>query len=469
MSIERPINKIVNLFQQTFSENPLYEKLAGGGSSRSYYRLSSGDRSVIGVYGSDIEENKCFISLARLFKNEGINVPDVIAVNKDSDSYLLEDLGDTMLLSLLSEDSKMQFAEEAIKLIVKLHSIPKKRWIEKVVHPPFSERLVRWDLNYFKYDFLKPAGVVFNENDLEDDFEKLVDLIANPSGTTLGFMYRDFQSRNIMVKDNEVYFIDFQGGREGPVIYDLVSFLWQAKAPFTHKERDTLTDLFITLTAETRGIDESILKRQVKPMVLFRTLQVLGAYGLRGLIERKSHFLESIPLAIRNLKELKIEGFLKEFPQLSEIVSKLCEIYPMSTKTKNEKLTITVGSFSFKKGYPLDTTGNGGGFVFDCRGLPNPGRYQEYKAFTGKDENVKEFLRDKKEVPDFINKCISLTEGTINNYLQRGFDSLQIWFGCTGGQHRSVFCAEETAKSLKLSYGNKINVIIIHREQDINP
>lgn len=463
--METSKNQMKALFVEMFDKQPEIKEITGGGSSRVYYRLIADETSVIGVWSDDIKENNCFISLDKCFHRHGVRVPEILAVSNDERYYLLQDLGDTSLLDLLSSQDKISLSENAIDRLTEIQTIPAGEWSELVINKPFSERLVRWDLNYFKYNFLKAAGVPFDEDLLEDDFERLCMELMNKSCLIDGFMYRDFQSRNIMVKEGRLYFIDFQGGRKGPGVYDLVSFLWQAKAPFTEEERNYLSERYFRKMAEIKNINIDILRNSLSPMVLFRTLQVLGAYGLRGLTERKKHFLESIPKGVANLCGLKKQEKLSNYPEISRISDILEEKFLNIPEISPQGLTVTVLSFSYKKGYPDDNSGNGGGFMFDCRGLHNPGRYTEYKTLTGRDRPVIEFLSARKDTEVFIENAMKMVAPSVDSYLARNFNSLQVGFGCTGGQHRSVFCAEEFSKKLKKVYGEKIRVKIIHREQ----
>lgn len=456
------------LFMELYDREPQVTSISGGGSSREYFRLVNDDISVVGVYGSDTEENQTFVKLSRLLGDAGVKVPQVMKVSNDNRYYLLQDLGNVSLFSLLEGENRMALAKEALNQLVAIQTLEEDLWEPVVGYKPFSERLVSWDLNYFKYDFLKPAAVLFDEEKLEDDFDKLREYL-NRGNFITGLMYRDFQSRNVMVKDNSLWFIDFQGARKGPLTYDAVSFIWQAKAPFSFEEREKLCDYYAGILSKKTGVDSLEVKRQIEIMEIFRTLQVLGAYGFRGLIERKPHFLGSIPAAIKNLLYLVSKGILKEYPELSKISKDLKKKF-LSTEVasceegKGENLTLEVLSFSYKKGYPENNTGIGGGFMFDCRAIHNPGRYDAYKSLTGKDTPVIEFLEKGKEASDFISNAVTVVSPSIERYIKRGFTSLQVGFGCTGGQHRSVYCAERFASIMKTKYPG-INITVNHREQ----
>ena len=463
MKANPAIDLLIELYEKQFGEVPSVESVAGGGSSRQYYRLkSNGSPSIIGAFCEDISENKTFIELDRVFVNEKLPVPQILAINEDYRAYLLQDLGNISLFEELKTGDKILFAKNALKTLIEFQTVPENKWAKLTAYSPFNERQVRWDLNYFKYDFLKPSGVFFDEAKLEDDFDKFVHDLLDYNIKLNGFMYRDFQSRNIMIDCGKLWMIDFQGGRKGPVVYDAVSFLWQARSPFSYEEKRYLADYYCELAAHRLCLPESEIKSEILPFTLFRTLQVLGAYGLRGIIEKKSHFIESIPFAIKNLKYLRNKGVLDRYPEIKKI-SQTLDSSAYTISEPNEGLTVTVFSFSYKKGYPIDLTGNGGGFMFDCRGMHNPGRYNEFKNLTGKDPQVKEFLASKGECLTFVNNALTLVNPTIENYINRGFNSLQIGFGCTGGQHRSVYCAELFSDKLK-SLFPEIIVKTVHRE-----
>lgn len=458
--------KLSKLFESVYHQTPTVEPLKGGGSSREYFRLKVNGISVIGVFSEDISENKVFLGLDKCFRDFKINVPNIIKASHNGEYYLLEDLGDQLLLEMLKGEHKIPLAKKALENLTEIQTVPIEKWDEIVIHKPFSERLVIWDLNYFKYCFLKTVGVLFDEESLQNDFDNLTEELSK-SDNLIGFMYRDFQSRNIMVKEGKLWFIDFQGGRQGPVLYDMVSFLWQAKAPFTPEERIVLAEYYMKIMSAKCAYSMEKLKEQLNPMIIFRTLQVLGAYGLRGLIENKPHFIESIPLAIKNLWILNQNGVLKNYPEIEKISAKLQGLnFPLYNNIEKEGLTISVFSFSYKRGYPVDYSGNGGGFIFDCRGIHNPGRYDEFKSLTGLDMSVRNFLLRDGEANKFVKNAIDLIKPTIQKYIERGFTSLQVGFGCTGGQHRSVYCAEELAKEIKKDFPN-VKIKIKHRERNI--
>ena len=336
--------------------------------------------------------------------------------------------------------------------------------------PCFDRRSLMWDLNYFKYDYLKLTGAEFSEPALEDDFERLADkLLTAPCDV---FMYRDAQSRNVMIKDGKPYFIDFQGGRRGPIYYDLASFLWQAKANYPQALREELLDVYLAELAKTGYAVPSreTFYETLPHFVLFRMLQVLGAYGFRGLYERKAHFIESIPFARKNLAELfaQVPELQEEYPALYNTAG--CTLHSgASAYTAGEaiqdRLTVSVYSFSFKKGVPEDVSGNGGGYVFDCRSTHNPGKYEQYKTKTGLDKPVIEFLEQDGEILDFLAHVYPIVDHHVTRFLERGFTHLQVSFGCTGGQHRSVYSAESLARHLRETFGDRIRVDLCHREQ----
>ena len=302
----------------------------------------------------------------------------------------------------------------------------------------------------------------FQENRLEDDFQKMSDVLLRSSSDT--FMYRDFQSRNVMIKDGEPWFIDFQGGRKGPFFYDIASFLWQAKAKYPESLRDELLDEYIKAVSKYKTIDRIFFFSQLRHFVLFRTLQVLGAYGFRGYFEKKPHFIQSVPFAIENLRQLLREDY-PEYPYLCAVLRELCDMKQFKDDLQKRQLTVKVMSFAYKKGIPNDPTGNGGGYVFDCRAVNNPGKYERYKPFTGLDEPIIKFLEDDGEIFPFLENAYALVDASVKRYMERGFSNLMVCFGCTGGQHRSVYSAQHMAEHLNKKFGVKVE--LIHREQNI--
>lgn len=483
MDADKDIKILSELFNNKYKEAPENIKLLpGAGSGRRYYRLISGANVCIGVAGENLRDCRAFISLSRDFRAAGINVPEIYDVDNSGLYYIQEDLGDESLFAMITKvngsrnvtqssgnlESEVEvLIKDTLRQLARMQSVNEMVWGEDVEYKAFSYRQIYWDLNYFKYEYLRPLGVDFDEEALEDDFEQFAYYLSSASKRAYGFMYRDFQSRNVMVKDGKCWFIDFQGGRKGPSLYDAVSFLWQAKASFTPGFRREMLKVYADEYYLFNGIKPDKLLASVNLFVLFRTLQVLGAYGLRGIIERKAHFIESIPPALRNLKELISSGVLDEYPELKRISEKITSDARFNSKEgKDGKLEIEVYSFSYKKGYPANYTGNGGGFMFDCRGMHNPGRYAEFKTLTGMDAPVIEFLKEKGETDLFSDRAVELISPTVERYIRRGFTNLQIGFGCTGGQHRSVYCAERVAKILAAKFP-EAKIILIHREQNI--
>lgn len=472
---------VVNTKTKVKTLHNLYKKFAGtapekidelpsSGSNRRYYRIH-GNPTVIGVIGTCKEENRAFIYLARHFEQQDLNVPRILAVSDNEMCYLQYDLGDEILFNTIEKGrlTKSFSAQEKELLSKTIRLLPDIQFKGAVgmdfslcfPASQFDVRSIMWDLNYFKYCFLKAVGLEFDENRLEDDFQAMAEVLMRSQSST--FMYRDFQSRNVMIKDGEPWFIDFQGGRKGPFYYDVASFLWQAKAGFPQSLRDELIKEYIEALRKYKPVDESYFKEQLRHFVLFRTLQVLGAYGFRGYFEKKPHFMQSVPYAIENLRDLLTEDF-PEYPYLSGLLRQLTEMSQFSDQT-GRTLTVRVMSFAYKKGIPNDTSGNGGGYVFDCRAINNPGKYDRYKPFTGLDRQVITFLEEDGEIKIFLEHCYALIDATVTRYLERGFTNLMIAYGCTGGQHRSVYSAQHTAEHISERFGCK--VILNHREQNI--
>jgi len=446
-------------------------ELPSSGSNRRYFRLK-GAKNIIGVCGTSIAENEAFLYMAQHFLKAGLPVPESYCSSEDKTYYLQEDLGDTLLFNAIEKGRKTSVFSEEEKLLLRktIQILPSFQFAGAdgfdfsvcYPQPEFNHRSILWDLNYFKYCFLKATGMDFQEDRLEDDFQKMSDVLLRSSSAT--FMYRDFQSRNVMIKDGEPYFIDFQGGRKGPFYYDIASFLWQAKARYPDSLRKELLEVYITALRKYKPVDENYFYSQLRHFVLFRTLQVLGAYGFRGYFEKKPHFIQSVPFAIENLRDL-LKSDYPEYPYLCKVLHELTELKQFTDDLKKHQLTVKVISFAYKKGIPDDPTGNGGGYVFDCRSLNNPGKYDRFKPFIGLDEPVIKFLEDDGEILTFLDHVYALVDASVKRYMERGFTNLSVSFGCTGGQHRSVYAAQHLAEHLNNKFGVKVE--LVHREQNI--
>ena len=445
--------------------------LRASGSHRQYFRLTGPVRTVIGTIGTDPEENRAFLTEARHFRSKGIRVPEIFAVSDDQSCYLQEDLGGTSLYDLVAQGRERGiYSEMETGLLCKaISALPRiqfegARGLDFGVcypEPEFNARMIDFDLNYFKYCFLKTSGIEFKEIPLQDDFDRLkADLLACESET---FLYRDFQTRNVMIRDGEPWFIDFQGGRKGPIWYDVASFVWQARSRFPKELKERLIQAYLEALQPYRKMSRTEFRDKLQLFVLFRTLQVLGAYGFRGRFEKKSYFLESIPYAMDNLREI-LETPLPRYPYLDRILRTLSS-EPAGRPAGTAPLEVHVLSFSFRAGIPADASGNGGGYVFDCRGMHNPGRYERFKSSTGRDRDVIRFLEDQGEVQVFMDNVYGLVDPHIECFLRRGFTHLQVSFGCTGGQHRSVYCAEALARHLLGKY--PVRIRLTHREQGL--
>ena len=453
--------------------------LTASGSNRRYYRIESEDKTVslIGVQGTSRDENHAFLYMAEHFMQKGLNVPKVLAVSDDEMNYVQQDLGNVLLFDYIAEGRKTgvfsakekDMLRETMRALARFQVIGAEEFDFNQCYPQpeFNLRSILWDLNYFKYCFLKATGLDFQEDKLENEFERLAYILLQ--NRMNAFMYRDFQSRNVMVcKDadgNEVpYFIDFQGGKRGPVFYDVASFLWQAKANFHPDLREELVEVYIEELQKHIPVDRELFYDTLKHFVLFRTMQVLGAYGFRGYFEKKPHFLQSIPFAIDNLRHL-LKHASEDYPYLIEVLQKMTEMKQFKDVGVRKPLVVRVMSFSYKKGIPADPSGNGGGFVFDCRAVNNPGKYERYTHFTGMDEPVIQFLEEDGEMQPFLEQAYQLVDFSVKRYKDRGFQNLMVSFGCTGGQHRSVYSAEKMAQHINEKFG--VEVQLIHREQNM--
>ena len=448
--------------------------LTGSASNRRYFRLSSASGTCIGAVGTDRLENEAFIAISRHFKSKGISVPEVFAVSEDGMSYIQEDLGAEVLFDRLQKARKSgEGLDEVEDLLCRtMAELPKIQFegghgLDFSIcypQPSFDRRMVMFDLNYFKYCFLKATGLEFNEVKLQDDFERFADDLLEDDMDT--FMYRDFNARNVMICDGRPCFIDFQGGRRGPIYYDVASFVWQARAAYPDCLKERMVKSYLEGLSEYMTISRELFDRRLRLFILFRLLQVLGAYGFRGWTEHKANFVTSIPAAIDSLKVLVSNGF-ESYPYLVETLRKMTGLSRFtSISPEDGKLEVKVYSFSFKRGVPYDPSGNGGGYVFDCRSIHNPGRYEPYKKLTGRDEPVIRFLEDDGEITGFLEHVYGVVDPHVETYMRRGFTSLMVSFGCTGGQHRSVYCAEHLAHHLASIFPD-VRIRLIHREQGI--
>lgn len=464
---------LIQLFKKITGADPnSVIELPASGSNRRYFRLIGDNISYIGALGTSQEENHAFIYLANHFSEKGLPVPKVVAVSDDELAYLQQDLGDVTLFNAIEKGRATSvFSEDERKMLSQtIRLLPDVQFAGAVgldfnicyPLPEFDARTILWDLNYFKYCFLKAVGLEFREDKLETDFQAMVEVLMRSQSST--FMYRDFQSRNVMLHDGKPWVIDFQGGRKGPFYYDVASFLWQAKANLTDTLRNELINEYIDALRKYIPVDEDYFHEQLRHFVLFRSLQVLGAYGFRGYFEKKPHFIQSVPFAIENLRKL-LEKPYPEYPYLSELLNTLVNLKQFSDDLQKRTLTVKVMSFAYKKGIPNDTSGNGGGYVFDCRAVNNPGKYERFKPFTGLDQQVIEFLENDGEIVDFLNHAYSLVDSSVKRYMERGFSNLMVCFGCTGGQHRSVYCAQHMAEHLNKKFNVKVE--LTHREQNI--
>jgi aminoglycoside/choline kinase family phosphotransferase len=449
---------------------PLQGQLSGSG--RKIIRLTAEKFRAIGILYDVREENVAFLEFSRHFRRHGLPVPEIFGEDLTRGAYLEQDLGDKTLFEFLSGNrSGAEIAEPAIEAYRKVVAILPRFQVEagrdvnyKVCYPrgSFDRQSIAWDLNYFKYYFLRLAGIPFNEQALEDDFSRLTKFLL--SAAREYFLYRDFQSRNIMLVDGNPFFLDYQGGRKGALQYDIASLLYDAKADLPPALRQQLLDRYLDTLGGFIELDRAAFLHYYYAFVYVRILQALGAYGFRGFYERKTHFLQSVPYALRNIRWLLHNVELPiALPTLTEAFRNMVASEKLQgVASAAGQLTVRVGSFSFHRGLPEDETGNGGGFIFDGRSLPNPGREERFKPLTGRDAPVIEYLGQQESVRQFLANAIALVDSSVANYQSRGFKNLMVSFGCTGGQHRSVYLAEQLAKHLRGSNG--VEVILHHRE-----
>ena len=439
------MDPVKSLFEQyTGQQIRTFEELPSSGSNRRYFRITGDDVTLIGARGTSVPENIAFWKMACHFKEKGLNVPEVLAHNSDFTCYLQEDLGNDTLFNLVADGrEKGQYSPAEKALIFKaIRALPQIQFegaegLDFSVcfpQPEFDERMISFDQNYFKYCFLKATGLEFSEIKLDKDFRTMSDILMRSMSDT--FLYRDFQARNVMIKYGEPYFIDFQGGRKGPIYYDVASFIWQAKAAYSETFKMELIDAYLDALKKYMPISRSDFMETLRHFVLFRTLQVLGAYG-----------------------------FFEEYPYLNNLLGELTSMKQFSDLNQERGLEVDIFSFAYKKGIPNDASGNGGGYVFDCRGLENPGKYEHFKHFTGMDAEVIKFMEDDGGVLKFLDHAYELVDAHVQRFIERKFTHLMVSFGCTGGQHRSVYCAEHLAEHLSQKFSIKVR--ITHRELEI--
>ncbi|HZV60420.1 MAG TPA: RNase adapter RapZ [Candidatus Eremiobacteraceae bacterium] len=463
------------LFEEHFRSpvkriQPLQGEL--GGSGRKIIRLSGEKSSAIGVLYGVREENVAFLEFSKHFRRHGLPVPEIYGEDLNHGAYLEEDLGDTTLFEFLSTNRKGEnIAAAVVEAYKKVVAVLPRFQVEaardlnyEVCYPigSFDRQSVAWDLNYFKYYFLRLAGIPFNEQALENDFGRLTDFLL--SAPRDYFLYRDFQSRNILLREGEPFFVDYQGGRKGALQYDIASLLFDAKADLPPELREDLLNHYLQGLGQYVKLDREAFMRHYYAYVYVRIMQALGAYGFRGFYERKAHFLQSVPYALKNLRWLLHHVELPiELPTLlGAFRSMLASEKLQGLASEAENLIVRIFSFSFHRGLPKDESGNGGGFVFDGRSLPNPGREERFKALTGKDAPVIDYLNQQESVHQFLASVLSLVDASVGSYKERGFKNLMVSFGCTGGQHRSVFLAEQLAKRLRAKIG--VEVAVRHLE-----
>ena len=469
------MDTLKQLFERHFHSpaervQPLQGQL--GGSGRKIVRLANEKATAIGILYDVREENVAFLEFSRHFRKHGLPVPEIYAENLDQGAYIEQDLGDATLFEFLSQNrAGDKIAPQTVEAYRKVVALLPRFQVEagrdlnyRVCYPrgSFDRQSIAWDLNYFKYYFLRLAGIAFNEQALEDDFGRLTKFLLSVPRDY--FLYRDFQSRNIMLRDGEPFFLDYQGGRKGALQYDIASLLYDAKADLPPELRQQLLDHYLDTLAGFVTLDREAFMQHYYAYVYIRIMQALGAYGFRGFYERKAHFLQSVPYALKNVRWLLHNVKLPiALPTLMDAFNSMLASEKLQTvASSGELLTVRIFSFSFHRGLPKDETGNGGGFIFDGRSLPNPGREEQFKPLTGRDAPVIDYLNQQDSVHQFVSSVTSLVEASVSSYQRRGFKNLMVSFGCTGGQHRSVYLAEQMAKHLRGRNG--VEVVVHHRE-----
>jgi aminoglycoside/choline kinase family phosphotransferase len=476
--MQKMVDSIKELYQEWAGKEPdSVDVLPQSGSERRYFRLHGKEGTVIGTYGANIKENETFIYFSRHFRKKDLAVPEIYAINDGQDCYLQEDFGEISLLNRLEAEGFVSPVYDLFKKSLEALAQLQVQGDEGLNYnfcltsKEFGQQAIMADLLYFKYYFLDALRRPYDKQKLLDDFEALSTYLTHTEYKY--FMFRDFQSRNILIKkDNSVHFIDYQGGMKGAPQYDVASMLWQARAnlPDEWKEKLLIDYMNAFERIINAPLDKNLFRSQYNGYVLIRLLQVLGAYGFRGLFERKAQFLTSIPLALTNLKKFfnnqSIGIVVPEFRKVLDLCvsDEIIEQFTPLQATEQTPLVVAINSFSYKNGLPADESGNGGGFVFDCRGILNPGRLDEFKALTGRDKTVKDFIEQQTKMTEFLNSVFDIVDITVENYIRRGFENLTVSFGCTGGQHRSVYAADALARHLRNKF--KVKIELKHLVQD---
>ena len=470
------------MFESRFGERPTSTlEVAADGSQRAYWRLLGPDgRTAIGATGPEPEENRAFLSFSRAFRGIGLPVPEIYDADESAGAWLMEDLGETTLFDALVSarataggafPASMVATYRDVLAVLPRFQIDGHAAVDYAAAYPraaFDRQSILWDLAYFKYHFLKLAGIPFHEARLERDFDALADFLLEAPLDS--FLYRDFQSRNVMLRDGEPWFVDYQGGRRGALHYDVASLLYDAKADLPEAVRAELLEHYLDVLSERIDVDRSEFRARFGGYVVVRVMQAMGAYGYRGFFERRPRFLESVPYAAANIRHILEAGLPVTLPEVEAAFGRIVDEFapPPGRGGPAAGLTVRVSSFSYRRGYPRDDGGHGGGFVFDCRALPNPGREDLYKSLCGLDEPVRGFIDGMPEAGAFYQRTRALVETQVEVYRERGFSSLSVAYGCTGGQHRSVYFAERLARDLEARFPD-LAVEVFHREQPLWP
>jgi aminoglycoside/choline kinase family phosphotransferase len=474
------LSENIKAFFKTFSADEIlrFEKLPKSGGDRIYFRAVTSNNSYIVTYNENIRESETFLNFTEHFKKINAPVPHIYSKSTDGKMYIQQDFGTVSLLDELEKHGETEYVYSLFR-----KSLRDLAWLQIkgknfddsfcLTSKEFGKQAIMSDLLYFKYYFLDTLKIGYDKEKLIEDFEALSNYLTRVEHKY--FMFRDFQSRNIYIQNDEVHFIDYQGGMKGAIHYDVASLLWQARANLSEEWKDSLLEYYMDCAGEIlkKPIERNRFVSQYNGYVLIRMMQVLGAYGFRGMFERKAQFLTSIPLALINLNwflENKKTGIaLPEYERVLQIIirDEIVNRFRPVQATASTPLVVTINSFSYlKSGYPKDESTNGGGFVFDCRGLLNPGRFEEYKLINGREKSVMDFLEQQTEMPEFLNNVYNIVDISVENYIKRNFSCLMISFGCTGGQHRSVYAADSLARHLRNKF--KVKVELNHVEQNIH-
>lgn len=316
-----------DFFQQTMDRVVRHiEALPQSGSDRKNFLIETENEKFIITHNTNLAENEAFLYFSAIFSALNLNTPYIYKVSQDREMYVQTYLGSHTLSEIIQNEGETERVKQLTKKTLrKLYELQTKTigkidYTKTFEYPQYDKIPILHDLFYFKFMFVDILGVSYSKSKLIQEFFTLVKWIEGLQPK--GLMIRDFQSRNIMVDNDEVFFIDYQSAMQGPLMYDVVSLLYQAKANFSTEFRKEMLDYYYSLWQDE--IEISTLKNSLQPLLFIRSLQVLGAYGFRGLVQKKLHFIQSIEQGVKNLYNIsETWKEMERFPELQSVISRL--------------------------------------------------------------------------------------------------------------------------------------------------